>query len=396
MLIQMAVAKRRAAPSATDYYEWYPSLDLNTIPFHTGAGFWGAQSPFQTALAPQGALTEVNVATAGELTTALTAGSRRITLTADIDSYSFTAGNITDVDIIIPSGRIFSNIGLGRYNAGDPDRVITRLRIRGSTVGSYSGGQLHRLQLFPGPGSADFIIDGVGITGTGNSPGEPLLFSGPYENISRVAMQYNRIHSGGICTINKLSDFAFCGNSVLTGSQTGLAPGSDEAYAIRHYPQDRTIIYGNDIRSDTARTSAAYSRLRFNPDADAAGAHVWASNNTIIERIESHVFWLNSQIGNSGVDAGDMGTIWFEDNLVICTGGTPFMYFADSDHARVNGNTFQSDTITSVANISADGGPTPYTTCPDPVFTQNTYEALPGSDPAWGAAGDPSALDWTP
>jgi len=336
-------------------------------------------------------LTSVSVANASELDTALSAGARTITLTASIDAYSFGSESVADVDIVIPPGIIFSNAILGRWNSGAPDRVFTRVRFRGNTVGTHSGGQLHNLQILFAPDSSDIIFDGLDLTGRGHV----FLPTNPADDLARLAFQYNRIHSGGLFIQTKAFDFTVCFNSILTGSDNTQAPGNDEAYAFRWYPGRNGIFYANDIRSSTVRAGGTgYSRFRFHPyDAGGSDAYGWVSNNTIVDRVDSNIFWLNSQAGHSSVDQGDMAAVWFTENLVIAENPAVFQFtFGDSDHAYVQGNTFQSDVITDVSDISAAGG---NTTCPDPTFTPNTYAALPGSDPAWGGPGDPSGLDWT-
>ena len=61
----------------------------------------------------------------------------------------------------------------------------------------------------------------------------------------------------------------------------------------------------------------------------------------------------------------------------------------DMSYADIINNTFQSDTFLSDSNIVMSS--TTSTT-----KTPNTYTSLPGSDPAWGAVGDPTGIDWTP
>jgi hypothetical protein len=375
-------------PTGEDPYTWFPAFDKNDYPPHTESGFWGAQQAIQEAAAPTG-LTPVNVANASELTTALTAGNREITLTANISNYTFNGTTlIEDIDLIIPEGITFSGVSIGTAFPA-LTTVFTRFRMRGETVGVFGGGQAHDINFSLAPGSTDFIVEGLNLTGPGGN-NSPLTFSTVgHGDLDRLAIHNNRAHCGGYFYIGTASNLIVVGNSVRTGSDL---VDTDEAWGIRHYPRGHTIIAYNDIRSNPSRTNQAYARVRFHPDDDVTDAHAWIAHNTFVERVEGNFLWNNSAAGHSSVDAGDMGTLWYLENHVI--GGSSCVFtLGDTTAARVIDNTFESVALASSTNISNGGGDT--TVCPDVVKTPNTYTgSVPGSDPAWGAAGDPDGLDW--
>ena len=121
-------------------YQWYPALDLNTVEFHRAAGAWGPQKQVQTPAAPN-TNRVVNVSTAAELITAARVPGTQIIVTSSITKNIAIAGNIVDIDLVIPPGITIGTLSLGQYNSAN---VVNRVRIRGPTVGSYSGGCGHR------------------------------------------------------------------------------------------------------------------------------------------------------------------------------------------------------------------------------------------------------------
>lgn len=385
-----------ASGGGTDPFTWYPLLDKATIPFHAGAGEWGSQSTIDEAAAPTGTMTDVTASTAAELATHIYTANRRITLTGNIAAASFTAGNITDVDIIVPPGILWDSPTIGSGLGGI---TVTRLRIRGSTVGSHSGGQVHRLNMIAL--GSDFIVDGLDISGPYTAA---ALAIGSDQSFSRAAVVNNRINAGGFAIGSTASDIVIAGNSILTGSDTAAETDllNEEAYGIRNYfeTNGNIVVFNNEIRSNPARVVSSHARWRVHPDAGIE--YVWGRNNRFVERVENHI---HNIVASEGGGSGSATANWFLYNEIISTGtgtagsaGTPKLYGNESSvRAYIQNNAFQSDDFTSDTDISL-GGTTATTK------SGNTYASLPGSDPAWGAtlngltpgAGDPSGIDYTP
>ncbi len=379
------------AASGSDPYTWFPSFNKNLFPPHAGAGAWGAQSTIKEAAAPTGTMTDVNVATAAELETQLAIPNRRITLTADITSggYADTAP-ITDVDLIIPAGRLLANYIFG--HADPVDTEFTRFRIRGSTVGSTtSGGQMHNCSFICATTSTDVIIEGLNLSAPGGNNGA-LLFQG---EVTRVAIHNNKIHSGGYGYIGTCSDLTFVNNSLMTAVDT---VSQLEAWGWRVAVQSsgNIIFYGNDNRASTNRgTVQVYHRSRYHPGANTD--YIWDAYNTSIDRVEAQILICNSGFGNSDTDAGDADCVWYDNNTVIATSAAGSqVYLGDAQRCYITNNVFKSDRITSTSNFSFGPEGTRSSEGLNPTTTGNTFESLPGSDPAWGAAGDPTGIDWTP
>lgn len=377
-----------AASGGSNLYDWYPALNLDDAPI-----------TISVADGPQGPFTDVTATNATELATHIYTPGNRIHITANIGSSSFTAGDIQDVDIVLHSGVLWGATG-GTVTLGSgASSTLTRVRIRGETVGSYSGGQIHALQIF-GEGS-DVIIDGVGVTGPVTQGAISFgNLSAPY--IQRAAITNCRINCGGYGIVNTAADLTITGCSIYTGNDLAFPPTDDEAYAIRNYfmADGNIVVYGCELRSNPNRTESSHSRFRCHPDPGIAS--IWAGNNRFIDRVENHIMWVDAAAGGGTSTAANT---YVTHNEIISTGtGTagsatvPKLYGGDQVNAIITNNVFKSDDFASDSDIFMSG--TSSTT-----KSGNTYQSLPGSDPAWGAAladsstpgaGDPTGLDWTP
>lgn len=371
-----------AGVPASDPYIWYPALDKASIPFHASSGFWGVQSTIKEASAPTGAMTDVTAANAAELATHIYTPNRRITLTGNVLNGVFNDGNVTDVDIIVPPGILMSGCAFGKF---DLTTTTTRLRIRGPTVGSYSGGQVHSTSMF-GPCS-DIIFDGVAMSGTAAACA--FIVQG---TAARLAISNVRANCGGYFYIGTADDPTFTNCSIQTGMDVpAQLTGDEEAWGCRfaHETGGNIVVYNCDIRSNPARSVNSHARIRMHPDPDLA--YAWISGNNFVERVESWLMWVNAA---SGGGTGTADCVWYTNNSVVASstgsGGTIFSITgSDTTHAVVTGNSISSNTILSDANLNLSGTSTT-------TESGNSYSSLPGSDPAWGAAGDPTGIDWTP
>jgi hypothetical protein len=385
-------------PGGTDPYIWFSALDLNTIPFHVAAGAWGSHRPIQEAAAP----VTTSSGTAGTTTQfrdALLTPGTEVTLTDFITGVSVnTAGSvIRDIDVIVPTGTgLLGSVGtgnapsIGRYT-GPSYSTIERLRFRGSTLGAFSGGQIHNLTI--SSDFSDLIVEGLqlsGPEGTDNSAAIVITGDDLGRQGSRIAIHNNRANCGGGFYIGGTNDLIACNNSILTAQGT---TDPVDAWGFRQSGGGNHVFYGNDIRASTARggtTNNTYHRLRISPYSGSR--YYWAKNNILVDRVQARILIIDAAFGGG---SGTLEGAWFEGNLVIGTyaagSNGAELRITDATYGRIINNTIQSDIITSVANLTlgapvTDGDKT----------TGNVFEALPGSDPAWGAVGDPSGIDWTP
>lgn len=374
-----------SGPIIGDAYTWYPLLDKSIIPFHAGSGVWGAQSTIKESAPPNGPFTDVTVNSVAELEAQLYTPGRRITIGTNITTTNFyDTGPIADIDIIIPPGRVLKGMHLG---AGT---TVNRVRIRGNTVGSLSGGQLHDFWL-QGTG-ADFTIDGVHCS---NNRQAGALNLGPAAGFNRCGVVNCQINCGGFGIGSTCADLVVANCSISTGMDTAAQtdPDFEEAYGIRCYfeTNGNIVLYGNDIRSNPARSVSAHARFRCHPDTGIG--YVWAKNNTFVERVENWIFWVDASAGGG---SGIAPATWFDTNTVVSTGtGTSGsqdvtkLMGNDTSYAYVQNNSFFSDNFTSDSTIGLTG-----TVNGSTGRSGNTYQAL-SADPSWGAVGDPTGIDWT-
>jgi hypothetical protein len=381
-------------------YVWDSSLDLASIPWYTASGAWGSQYVIPVAAAPT-APTQVTATTCANFTSALLAGSRTITIATGttINCSGNTYGpTITDVDVVIEPGAVLMHLALGAQDATLV--TINRLRFRGTTVGQHSGGQLHNLDII---GSAnvnsranDIILDGIDVTG-GNSTDTTATNAINLQIWgSRFAMHFCRMASGGEGYIGGLSDSIITNNSVLT-ALTSPEPVEDESwgYRITARAGGSHIFWRNDIRAATAGRTNVFHRVRIHPNLEGVG-HLWMKENTLVDRVEGRMIWVNADADST---AHGWLESWITDSNQLYVGGSAMSYYSESAlYVLHQNNVFRSalslsDSSLTVCTTINCNDETPPGLSPTVVKTGNTY---PGnaSDPAWGAQGDPSGLNW--
>lgn len=371
-------------------YIWYPALDMNTIPFHTAAGEWGVQRAIVAPLAPQGTLTEVTVSNAADFNTQYMIGSRQITIDTSFTHGGTPIGNTSDVDIIINPGVVVTNLALG--TAIDSGAVHTRIRVRGPTVGAYSGGQVH--QWSSQARLDDLILDGIALTGA--DPGSTAFVCNGNHVGGNTAIVNCKVHAGGeafFAPIREGKSTVFAGNTVLTGSSNPPSANPEAwGFRVERAADNRStatvVFYKNDIRGNRVSTSQ-YHRIRMHQEAQ--GGYSWLKENVFVDHIEARIFTVNSSMVNTGGPwSGNQDGVWFLTNTIYAEtlSLTPEgARVIDSTYTKITDNVFYGDVTSS--HVTAEES-----TNSDPI-TGNTYNTII-ADPAWLSPGDPSALDWTP
>jgi hypothetical protein len=374
----------RTAPTTDFYSPWYASFDLNTLPFQTASGCWGTPQPVSKPALPV-VTTSASVTSLAQLVTACNLSGRTITITSGFVGGQVT-GTCNDSDVIVNPGVVVTSELL--FNASD------RFRIRGTTPGSFSGGQIHFLH-FGGGTWNDLSIDGIAITGPDSSGGHALQI---HNGANRVAITNNRMNCGASCYIGTTTHTVIAGNSINSGAGPGA--GSREAWGIRDGGAGPLVAVANDIRSARAPGDPAYHRFRTAPPTDTQVSYV--GGNTFVDFSESRFWWINTY---SGIQPALTRAAYagFLNNQVYGTGtglsiqsgaGGPGASDSSTDSAsaacaRVNGNTLYGTGFTvNDIDIAGTGGS-------DLDKTGNTFNPTAAA-PAWGAAGDPTSLDWTP
>ena len=359
----------------------YSALDMDDIPFHNGSGAWGAQLAFQTATPPT-ITSDVNVTTVAELQTACSTPGTRATLTADITGGNVT-GDMTDIEIVVPNGRILNGTVFGTYNGST---VLTRMRFTKASGDSGIGGQMHMIQLY-GATARDIIVDGLQLSATLGGQGLPFFFDGQFLDTERVAILRNRIKSDSATYGYGVPHLLIAGNSAYHDANNADNSG-DWGYRISS--AGPAIFFENDTRGNN------YSPLRFHPRDGSALQYAWCSGNTFVNNDtvsgSARTFDCNDTGGSSSypenIDAVWMlNSTFYLESAGFSQGNTRSSPASGPtvDYFRINGCTVNGD-----LGPFTDGGAS------DGDVTGNTYNAALGTVPAWGAAGDPTGIDTTP
>lgn len=346
----------------------YPSLDMATVPFHNAAGAYGPQLSFQTAAVPV-ITRNVNAATIGELQAAMSVPGTRVTITADILGGQVAVTSVTDVEVVIPNGRLLRGVAFGSYG----NTTWNRIRFI-KAPGDAIGGQVHRF-LLTGSTANDLIIDGLQIS-NGNSV-DPAIYPALTVGFNRGAILRSRI-------IGANSAFGYGGQNLLVAGNSVVhdANGTDNQgdWGFRNNSRGPSIYVDNDIRGNR------FAHIRFHPANDGTPYYVFVARNTFVDRVENRSVDINDT-GSSGGYPNVDGA-WILNNRIYVNGGL-FMLMgrngggATARYVRANGNVVFGATGGVNTGGAADGD-----------ASGNTYNAAPGPDPAWGPAGDPRTVNW--
>lgn len=364
-------------------YAWYPALDLNQVEFHVGAGAWGPQIQIVAPQAPV-ITRDVTVYNWSELNAALNVPGSRITIGADIVDSAlpngvappygfFKGGTVTDIDIIIPPGRMLGPIVFGGWNA--PGDTINRLRIRGTTVGQYSGGVLNGITFFGNP--RDIIFDGIGMRNPGgNNNGSLALnlqFPTGFINNANIAVVNNVIRTAGSAVLGPARRIVFAGNNIVHAEYKREDLGYAEGWGIR-IQSEAAVFYRNQI--DGVR----YHKIRVHPDSNFAQNYSWINSNVLIDRVEARGIWVVN------LGTGLTMTASFINNNSLYLYSTCLSVSFEFPH--VSWGQAANNSFYGVATNGANGlTPSPG----GPGFVNNTF-ATWQTPPPWNSNGDPRLL----
>lgn len=390
-------------PPGGDTLATYPGLDLNTIPWHTASGAWGNQYVMPKADPPV-TTSEASPTTAAEFQANLVSGRRLIigpgvTITFGVSELQAQGVTLTDVDIVIHPTASLRYFALGSYNSGDVC-VYNRIRVRGPTLGSYSGGQLHQFKVVIDANASNscnnLIVDGLGCTASASDDITATTAIGLQTGTTssrRFNMTNCRVASGGEGYIGDMGDTIFAGNSWLT-ALTNPEPIEDESWAIRIMGliSGSHIVFENDMRAAEPGRTNVFHRVRVHPDANGVG-HFFMKGCTLVDRVESRAMWCDADAGSQN---GWLESFMTENNTYYMEGLGLSFYSESAIYNRFRNETFYSALSLSDSSLtvrSSIAGP------PEPgiptvkVVDNNTYNGT-ATPPAWGAAGDPSGLNW--
>lgn len=354
--------------AAAEPYRWYPALDLARIPFHTGDGAWGPRMPIQAPEAPVTRRT-VRVTSAAQFVAEARIPGTQIVVDAAYIGLVALAGDVSDLDIIVPPGKTLGQIWIGRYT---PPSRTERVRIRGTTPGKHSGGLVGRIIFYSNP-ATDLIIDGVDLNGDDGNGGNLLIqFASPAR---RVAVVNVRGHGVGAASLGGGSDVVWAGNRIMSGARPGEVNGYSEGWGIRG--GDRIVVFDNRIEGKR------YHRVRIHPDFRPP-QYAWIANNVFVDPHEGRILTAIDWSGGRGPTR--LAGVWAVCNRVYAhTKCIPPSFEAPhANYARLTSNSFYGSITENLQrtlqNMHGPGRD---------YLTDNTYAPW-RSPPAWDGPGDPT------
>jgi hypothetical protein len=348
----------------------YGLLDMGSVPFHVADGAYGPRLPFQTAAQPV-TTRNVTATTLNELQAALSIPGTRVTIAANILGGNVALQSATDVEIVVPFGRLLRGVTFGTYGV----TVWNRVRFIKAPADTI-GGQIHQFFL-TGATANDLIVDGLQISGGDGV--DPAIYPALTVGLNRAAFLRNRIVAANSAFGYGGTHILVAGNSVVHDANNTNDSGD---WGFRSNARGPHIYVNNDIRG------SRYAKIRFHPATGSGPYYVFAADNTLVDRVENRSIDINDTGSSTGYP--DVDGAWILGNRIYVN-GTLFMLLsrnngaATARYVRINGNAvFGASTgigTGGAANGEAAG---------------NEYAAAPGADPPWGAAGDPTGIDWTP
>jgi hypothetical protein len=371
---QATKAAECRAPGAAvaEPYRWYPALDLARIPFHVGSGEWGPRASITAPEAPATTRT-VGVSSAAQLASAALVPGTRITVEADFIGHATLAGDVSDIDIVIPKGHRIAQLTIGRYT---PPSSTRRVRIRGTTPGQHSGGVVGSI-VFLSAAAADVIIDGVDLNGEDGKGGNLLWhFAG---RVQRAAVVNVRGHGVGAIAVQRGTDIVIAGNSLRSGARTREENGYLEGWGIRG--GDRLVVFDNRMEG------TRYHRVRVHPEPGPP-QYAWLADNVFVDRHEARIFSAFNTVGTPHRYAG----VWAVCNRVYAH-STCLLPSFDGQHAgyaRLTSNAFFgsfSETLQRALQQQHGSG--------RDYVSGNRFSAW-REPPAWDGPGDATAVPLPP
>ncbi len=372
--VRAAVA---AVVGGTDPYPWYPDLDLNTIPWHAASGPWGAAVPVVAPTAPTISAGDTNWTTAAADVSVVSETGKRFIVGANLGN--ITVNDSVDCEIVIPSGYECGVL----YIQGNTQR----LRVRGSTIGSHSGGQVARVDLYEDTGDTmtDIIFDGFKISSSTSAFEHSIVITG---RPNKFAIVNCKIRACRALFIGAALQIVWAGNSlqsgVITSGQAVGATGPDEAqWTIRHDTEGPVVLYKNDIRG------RKYHRFRTgaNTTAEAASTLHFINQNQIVDEQEGSITLV------LGAETSPASIV--TDNDIHAYHGTgvvdgPRFDLEKAMYARITGNRIYSNSIDASFLAGREAAHEAAIPTADVDYqTGNTYAGW-SRPSSWIGAGDPS------
>jgi hypothetical protein len=350
-------------------YPLYPSLDLAAIPWHTAAGPWGAQVPLQAPALPV-TTRQVSVSTPQAFNQAAAVAGTQITVTAGWAGNSMVSINASDVDVILPAGVAIGAVEIGAWPRTTP---IAKVRIRGSTPGTHSGGRMGQFRAAPGAAGiyTDVVIDGIDLNGD-SSLGGGETNQAFRVDVTRMAVLNSRVIAAGYTWLGSARHVVIANSNFYHGGATRAATGFAEGWGIRNTGGPFTVV-------DSRIQGTRYHNIR-TQSVGGSGELLYIGRSTLVGVAEGRTAWMWNNLNNGP---------WFGQGAIV-EGNSIYTYAAagcgfgaeissaNVTWSRVANNRFFGGGTAVFGSVSANSGGT----------EGNTFAAL-GSLPAWSGPGDP-------
>jgi hypothetical protein len=364
------VACPLASAAVREPYKWYPALDLARIPFHAGDGPWGKRARITAPTAPV-TQRSVTVNSADELIKAALTPGTEITVGRSIDRNVVLMGDVTDVDLIVPPGVRLRGVAFGSYN---PPSATRRLRVRGRTPMSHSGGSLGTLEFYSQT-TSDVIIDGVDLNGEDGQGGNGLYTF--REGAERIAIVNVRGRSVGWGSGDGGStDLVVAGCNILTGERSREANGYDAGWGSRG--GNRVVFFRNYLEG------TRFHRIRLHP-ANAT-QYAWVVENVFVDPYEARILTV-TDVGGT-VPGTHFAAFWAQCNLIVAhsTCMDPSFEAPSAVYAELTHNVFRgSFTRERQADLQSQHG------ARHDYLTGNSFDAW-SAPPPYPPPGNPRAV----
>lgn len=355
-------------------YRWYPKLDLSRVPFHVAAGPWGPRAPIAAPAEPM-TNRNVRVNSAAEFIAEAARPGTQITLGAQFIGPVMVTSDVSDLDVIVPPGHRIARLTIGRYS---PPSATQRVRIRGTTPGTHSGGVVGSIVFASTGAIRDIIIDGIDLNGDDGNGGNLLWHF--VKDAERVAIVNVRGHGVGPGSLGGGSDMVIAGNRIITAARSREINGYPEGWGIRA-GGTRIVVFDNRI--DGSR----YHRVRVHPEPGPP-QYAWVAGNTFVDPFEGRILSAFNYFGTRQRYAA----LWGICNRVYAhsTCVTPSFDGQHADYAMLTHNAFFGNlNRTTQQTVQAMHG------SGRDYLTGNTFSPW-RAPPAWDGPGDPTVVPLPP
>jgi len=323
----------------------------------------------------------ISVTSASAFNSAASVSGRVIRIDASWSQSSVVNITASDIDVIIPAGITVGAIQIGGWPYSTTHH---RIRIRGSTPGTHSGGLMGQYRdgnISGGNNCSDITIDGIDINGA--SPfGGAETNQGFRVSANKIAVLNSRVIAGGYTWLGSATNVIIANSNFYHGAMTRSAAGFAEGWGIRN-------TGGPFICVDSRIQGTRYVAIRTYPNNDT-GDVMWVAGCEIVEVAEGQSIWLWENL-NTTANRGDYAMVEDCDIYLYSATGGDLPRAEDCDYSRIRNCRWYyagSPTYSAAALGAREAG---YTGDHD-WTVGHTFSGLPASEPAWGGPGNPKLV----